>query len=254
MLEFVIEVAKRAGQAIKDIPRGCESVDKEGRCNFVTQADLASEKIIVEAIQKKFPNHGILSEESFVVENDPLTIEDLWVIDPLDGTINYRRGHNYSMVSIAYVKRGQPQLGVTYNPFTNELYTAQLGQGAFLNGQRITVADKAALGKAYIATDNSYFPEGTKANLNTLLNLKETPWVLILGSIVQSICEVAAGKLDLYFHTFVKPWDAAASFLIATEAGAVISGMNGEKVNFLSTHAVVSNPILLRAFIDQVSR
>lgn len=242
----------KAGEEVKRADSSKGVIEKEGRGNFVTNADLASEKIIIEIIKNQFPNDPILSEESAPTIKNPLLIQRLWVIDPIDGTNNFHYQRNYSAISIGFIQKGIIQKGVVYDPFRNDLFFAEKGKGAFLNNQKIQVSGQADLEKGVIATDNSSDPEGTRKNLKLLLKISKTPWVLMRGSAVLIMCDVAAGRVDLYFHNFLKPWDNAAAFLIAEEAGAKVVNIKGEKTNFLSESVVVGNKALVNQFLKSI--
>ena len=250
--EIIQQAARAAGEAIRKAVPTEGVIEKEGRANLVTAADLASEKAIVDIIRSNFPSDSILSEETASDIKDPLTVAKLWVIDPIDGTSNFRYQRNYCAVSIGYIEDGVMQIGATYNPFADELFFAEKGKGAFLNGSRIAVSDLSDLTKATVATDNSYDPEGTKRNIELLLMIKPTPWALIKGSAVLTMSETAAGRFDLYFHSVLKPWDNAAAFLIAEEAGAKIKDLNGNEVNFMTNNAVVGNERLVEQFLQAI--
>ncbi len=241
--------ALKAGEAVLKFKPTEGLEHKEGRSNPVTAADLASEQIIIDLIRANFPEDQILAEETANNVNDPLAAEHLWVIDPIDGTNNFRYGRNYSAISIGYIESGEIKGAAVLNPFNQDLFTAEEGKGAFLNGEKIGVSDLDDLGKATIASDNSSFPEGTRHNLELMLKIPDTPWFLMRGSAVLIMCDVAAGRADLYFHTFLKPWDNAAAFLIAEEAGAKLVGLKGQEINFLSEEVVVGNEELVKQFL-----
>lgn len=241
-----------AGEAVRKAKPAEGVVVKEGRLNFVTTADLESERILKEVIQKNFPDHLILSEETESDILDVLAVPNLWVLDPIDGTSNFRYERGYSGISVGYVEKGEPVAGFIYDPFRDELFFAEKGKGAFLNGNPIYVDNKTGLSKATVMTDNSYDSSGTKSNLEMLLKLNPTPWVLIRGSAVLAYCDIAAGRADVYAHQFLKPWDNAAGFVIAKEAGAVIKSLKGEDVNFTASSLVVGNEVLVNQFIEAI--
>ena len=137
-----------AGRAVLKAKPTEGIVVKEGRSNFVTGADLESERILKEAIQTNFPGHSILSEETESDLQNILAIDSLWVIDPIDGTNNFRYERDYSGISVGYVKKGQVQMGMIFNPFRNELFHAVKGKGAFVNDKKIYVGDRKALSDA----------------------------------------------------------------------------------------------------------
>ncbi len=242
----------QAGQAVRKAVPSEGIVSKEGRLNFVTAADLESERILKEVITKNFPDHQILSEETESHIEDVLAVEHLWVIDPIDGTSNFRYERGYSGISVGLVEKGEPVLGFIYDPFRDELFFAEKGKGAFLNGHPMHVGDKTELAKATVMTDNSYDSNGTKSNLEMLLKINPTPWVLIRGSAVLAFCDIACGRADVYAHQYLKPWDNAAGFVIAKEAGAVIKGLEGEDVDFTVSSLVVGNETLVEQFLEQI--
>lgn len=251
--EVIEQAALKAGSAVLKFKPTEGLVHKEGRGNPVTAADLASEKIIIDTIRKHFPQHQIMAEETASEVANPLEAEHLWVIDPIDGTNNFSHSRNYSAISIGYIEKGTIKTAAVYNPFSQDLFIAQKGAGAFLNGQKIGVSQLNDLGKGAIAFDNSSFPEGTRRNLELALKLPETPWCMIRGSAVLAMCDVAAARIDLYFHTFLKPWDNAAAFLIAEEAGATVVGLDGQPANFLSDNVVIGNLELVKQFLAAIN-
>lgn len=247
--DLIKQASMQAGEAILKFQPTEGLVYKEGRGNPVTAADLASEKIIIDLIRTHFPTHQIMAEETASEIADPLSADHLWVIDPIDGTNNFRYGRNYSAVSIGYISKGVIQASSVYDPFNHDLFTAQRGKGAFLNETKIKTSSLDNIAISTVAFDNSSYPEGTRRNLELALKMSEMPWYMMRGSAVLAMCDVAAGRVDLYFHTFLKPWDNAAAFLIAEEAGATVVGLDGQPVNFLSEHAVVGNRHLVEQFL-----
>ncbi|HQH29100.1 MAG TPA: inositol monophosphatase family protein [Oligoflexia bacterium] len=251
-LDLAKKAAILAGNSVSRIAADSPAAAKEGRGNFVTSADYASEEIIIQLIKEHFPSDAILSEESFTQLDNPDAFERLWVLDPLDGTNNYRFGRRYSCVSVGFASCGKLIAGAVYDPFHNELFSAVSGGGAWCNERRLLLGSGPEFAQCSLATDNSYDVEETKDNFRILLGLEHLPWVLMRGSAVLSMCEVAAGRLDLYFHTRLKPWDNAAAFLIAAEAGAAVADFSGDPVSFLAAQAVVGSPALVAAFLAEL--
>lgn len=229
--EFAKELALNAGKIIKEMDPKKGIVGKTGKHNFLTDADLKSQKFIIDEIKKNFPGDKILAEES-KIQIDLSATDTLWIIDPIDGTTNYSRGKNASMVLIAFAQKGIVVFGVAFNPFTNELYTARKGEGAFLNGQRIGITKSKSVSSAYVNTTVHYFSDIIERNFQRGLKIKPMPWLEVGGCSSLGVCETAAGKYGLYYHENTMPWDVAAPFLIAEEAGAVIKNEKGEKVDF----------------------
>jgi myo-inositol-1(or 4)-monophosphatase len=256
--EAVAEVLRSAvvaaGRAVRAALPGADVVAKEGRGNFVTAADQASERILLAAISAAFPEDAILSEESRPHVPDPLAVPRLWVIDPLDGTSNFRHGRHYAAVSVALAERGVLEAAAVYDPFRDELFFAERGRGATRNGVPIRVGDRPDLASASVATDNSYDPQGTRRNLELCLRLDPTPWVLVRGSAVLSMCEVACGRTDVYYHTALQPWDNAAAFLLVREAGGCVTGFDGAPASFVTPQVVAGNADLVAGCLQCFGR
>jgi len=255
--EVAREAAQKAGTILKNGVPTEGIVEKEGQANIVTATDLASEKLIIELILRHFPQDAILSEETESKVADPLKEPKLWVIDPIDGTNNFRFGRNYSAVSIAYMEHGVSQIGAVCNPFTNEVYFAKKGNGAFLNGVKMQVSQQKDLLKASVGTGNQYDPQMDKRNIEILLNLPRRAWILIRGSAVLELSDLAAGKIDLFFHNGMRPWDMAAAYLFIEEAGGVIKDFNGNKATIMTAEKgdiVCGNEALVDAFLEAVNQ
>jgi len=260
--EFSLDVARRAG-ALSAEKRLNEPLQRDfkGGIEIVTQADIAADELISEAIRATYPNHQILSEES---SPDLGRVEDikgpLWIIDPIDGTVNFAHGLNQSGVSIAFIDGGQIQHGVVFNPFSDELFAAQRGCGATLNGAPIGVAEESRLDRAIIATGFPYVKTGLEPMIKRLsVILAECADIRRLGSAALDICFVAAGRLDGYYES-LSVWDYAAAQLIAKEAGAVYGHFGdvpeGDDPQFCSADILVANAALfepLRALLRSAS-
>lgn len=255
-LEIVLAAVKAGGRAAKSVVPSSGIVPKEGRANFVTAGDMSSEKAVVKILKKHFPKDAILSEEteSKLSSNDLLTLKRLWVLDPIDGTNNFRNYRHYSCVSLGFVEKGVVKAGAIYDFYHDELFHAEKEKGAHLNNKPISVRTQKDFTQATIATDNSYVPEETKYNLELLLKINPVPFVLMRGSAALMMCEIASGRTDLYFHTVLKPWDNAAGFLIVQEAGGVVKGLKGERITFLSPTAVIGNIQLVDQFVNRIKK
>ncbi len=254
----LVKALKAAGEVILhyDLNR-LESQAKSSVGDLVTSADLESEKIIRNIIANDLPDDLLISEET-AEGQDLLTVNKLhelsgWVIDPIDGTNNFIRGMRYSGVSIGYIENGSIVLGGIINPYTDEIYLAETGKGATCNGQLILVSSKTIFDKnTRVCTSNFQENGGTLENLARYQKLGDV-WVDSLGSAVLIMVDVASGKLDLYHHNGLKPWDNAAGFLILSEAGAKIVGLKGEPISWLSNEVVAGNPLLVDEFIRLTS-
>lgn len=252
--DIATKAALRAGgEILKHDPSTVHADIKSTPGDLVTAADLASEKVIKEVLCAAFPGDLIVSEETRegqeLLTNDNLGQLTGWVLDPIDGTNNFKRGMAYSGISIGYIQKGVIVLGVVYNPFRKELYVAEKGKGAKRNGKAIRVSTKTVFDAGTrVCTSNSYDAGGTQENLARYEKLGHV-WADVLGSAVLITVDVASGRLDLYHHNGLKPWDNAAAFLIAEEAGAKITDLQGAPTTWLTSEAVVGNPVLVDGFV-----
>ena len=248
--EFAVKVARDVGDLI------CQYRDKADLSHFfkqgtelVTDADLAADQFISGKISERFPEHLIVSEES---APDTSAIQDIkgpfWIIDPIDGTVNFAHGHNQSAVSIAFINDQQVLIGAVFNPFTDEMFTAQKGKGAFLNGNPIRVAEESRIRRTIIATGFPY----EKSNLEPMIKrvravLTNCADIRRLGSAALDICWVASGRLDGYYES-LSLWDFAAARLIALEAGAKCGNFSevpeGIDPQFYDQDLLITNEVL----------
>ena len=222
LLDFARELAREAGGLIAEEQRQTGMIREFKRGNeLVTEADLKADRLIHERISGKFPEHGILSEESSPdFANIHLSPEPVWIVDPIDGTVNFAHGHRQSAVSIALAAHDRIELGVVYNPFTDEMFSALRGHGARLNGETIKVSGESKLSRALIATGFPYEKTGLKPLIQRLdAVLHNCADIRRLGSAALDICWLACGRLDGFYET-LSLWDFAAAGLIAREAGA----------------------------------
>lgn len=245
MLNFAIEAARDAGRVLLEKFGRIESVTKKGEINLVTEADLASEALIVERIKSHFPRHAILAEES---GNAVVTGEDggyKWIIDPLDGTTNYAHGYPCFCVTIALEHEGEIVIGVTYDPTRDELFTAEKGRGAALNGKPIRVSGTDELGNALLVTgfpyDIKHREEFARHLTEFLLNSRG---VRRDGSAAIDLAYVACGRFDGFWEEGLNPWDVAAGKLLIEEAGGIVSYYDGSKFSVYTPPIVTSNGLI----------
>ncbi len=256
-LQIIRDAAVTAGsEVLKYDPIAVETQVKSSEGDLVTAADLGSERAITEIIKTAYPDDVVISEETSE-GHELLTPENLseltgWVIDPIDGTNNFKKGMAYSGISIGYIENGVIAVGAVYDPYRKELYLAEKGKGATRNGSTIHVSDKAVFDAGTrVCTSNSY-EGGTQANMQRYAKLGHV-WVDVLGSAVLIMTDVASGRLDLYHHNGLKPWDNAAAFLIAEEAGAKITDLLGRPTNWLTNEVVIGNTTLVDEFIQRTN-
>ena len=228
-----------------------EITNKEGINNLVTEADHASEKAIIEVIQLAHPDHFILSEETGEIKSNS---EFKWIIDPIDGTVNFANGIPLCCISIGLEKEGQMILGAVYNPFMNELFFAQKGYGAYLNEKKIQVSDKTEVIKSCLVTGFPYTyldtPNGPLQVFEKLI--RQGIPVRRLGSAAIDLCWVAAGRFDGFYEHKLQAWDSAAGFLMVEEAGGKITDFEGNYYSPYQPHILATNGKIHNELLEYV--
>jgi len=217
--------------------------NKEGINNLVTEADHASEKVIMDLIKTSFPEHHILSEEIGEIIQDS---NYKWIIDPIDGTVNFAHGIPICCVSIGIEQDGKMIMGAVYNPFMNELYFAEKGQGATLNEKKIRVSKKEKLINACMVTGFPYtyldMPNGPLQVFERFI--RQGIPVRRLGSAAIDLCWVAAGRFDGFYEHKLQAWDSAAGFIIVEEAGGKVTDLKGDVYSPYQPGIIASNGII----------
>jgi myo-inositol-1(or 4)-monophosphatase len=252
-------VVKEAGQFMLG-SRETESTDKTNAKDFVTVADIKSQNIIEERLKKKYPDILVLSEEHDEAERRKLFAPDFtgFVMDPIDGTYNFKRDMRESAVSVGFVENGQPKTGAIYDPYKDELYAATVGKGATRNGQTIHVSNQADIIGASITTSNSYDDAAMARNLKRHMAIYEQtghmPWTNCPGSGVLILTYIACGRQDIYHHNGLKPWDNAAAFLLIREAGGKVLTLKGEEAPFTSATVLAGPPELVAKLQEVFSK
>ncbi len=214
--------------------------NKDGINNLVTEADHASEKAIFDVIKNDFPDHFLLSEEAGEIFMDS---NYKWIIDPIDGTVNFAHGIPICCVSIGLEQNGEMIMGAVYNPFINEFYFAQKGFGASLNDNKIEVSKETEVGKSCLVTGFPYtYLDNKNGPLEVFARLirKGVP-VRRLGSAAMDLCWVAAGRFDGFYEHKLSAWDSAAGFLIVEEAGGKVTDFSGKYYSPYQPHIVATN-------------
>lgn len=225
-LSYVENLARRAGAILRAGYDTEHQVGYKGVIDLVTEVDHQSEEFLLGEVQRDFPNHHIFSEESGVIHGND---EDIWYIDPLDGTVNYAHHIPIFCVSVAYASRGALTLGAVYDPMRDEMFLAERGKGAHLNGRPLRVSSTTELQRSLLVTGFPYTawdtPQDNFANFVKFGKL--TQGVRRLGSAALDLCYVAAGRFDGFWEMALNPWDVAAGGLIAEEAGARVTNVIG---------------------------
>ncbi len=240
MLEKAQAVALGAGRILLDKARAGFDVEHKGSIDLVTDADRAAEEYVVQELKKHFPTYSILAEEGGFIAGAE---EYIWVIDPLDGTTNFAHRFLHYAVSIALARKGKILLGVVYNPVLDECFSAQLGKGAYLNGQRISVSSEKLVLNSLLATGFPY-DVATTAQDNMLAferAMKASQGVRSMGAAALDLCQVACGRLEGFWERDLQPWDIAAGSLIVAEAGGEVSTCRGGAFDPLGSEILASN-------------
>lgn len=217
--------------------------NKEGVNNLVTEADHAAEKAIFEVIQNEYPDHFILSEETGEIVMDSTY---KWIIDPIDGTVNFANGIPICCVSIGLEQEGKMIMGAVYSPFLREFYFAQHGFGATLNDKKIQVSNKSEVKSSCLVTGFPYtyldMPNGPLQVFEKLIR-NGVP-VRRLGSAAIDLCWVAAGRFDGFYEHKLQAWDSAAGFLMVEEAGGRVSDFTGSPYSPYQPHIIATNGLI----------
>lgn len=245
MIDFVKQITKEAGKLLLS---GSKTVvgKKAGTGNWVTRADLASERHLITSIQKKYPAHRILAEETLSQMENPVQEDHLWIVDPLDGTGNYSFSTPFYCVSVAYAARGEIQAAAIYDPIRDELFWAEKDNGSYCNHSRIWVDRRKTFSSGLVGLGFPYQKENIERTypVGPLFH-QAGARVVILGSAALQCAYVACGRLSLYYEWGLKPYDLAAAKLIVEEAGGVMDSVSVPFTLFPPRDAIVGNNILV---------
>ena len=252
ILNTALKAARKAGDMMVRASNNLSAVKVSSKAfnDFVSDVDRASETILIDALKEAYPYHKITTEESGSHGNDRAEYE--WIIDPLDGTTNYRHGHPQYAISMALLHKGVLQEALVFAPERNDLYMASRGQGAFLNDRRIRVSNRIELNQCLIGTG---FPVVDQSMMDTYLAilrdfLSKTAGARREGAAALDLCSLACGRFDGFFEYNLKPWDVAAGALIAKEAGAIVTDMHGEQSWLETGNVVAANPKVLAQMLN----
>ncbi|MEM2249762.1 MAG: inositol monophosphatase family protein [Candidatus Bathyarchaeia archaeon] len=225
---------------------------KHGRANLVTQADLASQKIIIKLLMKLFPDIPVVTEENPLVTPES---EAYFLVDPLDGTLNFFHGIPFFSVSIALMINHKPLVGVVHAPFLNETFYAIKGRGTFLNAKELRTGQKKTLKEAIAVTGWPYDPSLMDLALRLLILVqKEVQEVRVFGACSLEMCYVAANFIDVYWEIGLCPWDLAAGWLIVEEAGGVVSDLDGGAFDLSAGRVLAVNSETLHRDVVKILR
>ena len=242
-LATAVEIVLRAGDIQMSGRESGFRIDKKGAIDLVTEVDLECERMCRAVLGERFPGHDVLAEELSSGPGERGLSQYRWVFDPLDGTTNYAHGLPIFCASLALELDGRPVVGAIYDPSRQELFTAERGVGAFLNGSRLQASDTTALLDALLVTGFPYDVHQRTGDLVALFEafLGTARAVRRLGAAALDLCYVAAGRFDGFWEQRLMPWDVSAGALIVDEAGGRVTGMDGSPFDPAAAHLVASN-------------
>jgi len=245
LLNFAIQTAREAGGILTDKLGRVMQVRTKGDIDLVTEADLASEQLIIDRIKSHYPRHSILAEESGSSESAtaiPGSSDWRWIVDPLDGTTNFAHAYPCFCVSIALEREGQIEIGVVYDPMRDEMFAAERGSGTTLNGRRVQVSTVAELNSAMLCTG---FPYDVRERPHFALDFTNFTMAAQAvrrdGSAALDLAYVACGRFDGFWEDGLNAWDIAAGVLLIEEAGGLVTDFAGNTLDIYTPRVLVSN-------------
>jgi len=254
--QYLQDLVKEAGKILqKYFNTGFFTQKQKEGVDFTTQADSEVDKFLRDNLKKKYPVSNFLTEETAPSDYSSLSeTENLWVIDPLDGTINFSRKHSNFAISVALMDKGKIKLGVVYVPIENKLYYAQSDkEGAYLNNEKIKVSSTSVLRETVVACDWAWGLNKRKNVIKWLDKLcPHVRQIKSMGSAASDLASLAAGKIDVYIHSGLKPWDVAAAGLIIKKAGGKITLPNSSEWSPFNPDILASNNILFKEVLKLI--
>jgi myo-inositol-1(or 4)-monophosphatase len=248
--EIALRAVIAAGRVLQKKFYETREVYSKGYRDIVTDADFAADRAARTILHRAFPEHAVLSEEDTA---PPRRAEYTWVMDPLDGTTNYARRIPIFCVSIALVRRGQPLVGVVYDPLRRECFFAERGRGAFLNGVRLHASKTASFEDAVIGYELARAPSLRTLGMKMFAHFaSQSVTARVGGSAALSLCYIGAGRLDTYMQLTLSSWDVAAGILIAREAGARVTHLDGKPATLKGGAYLAGAPKLFPEFLKQI--
>jgi myo-inositol-1(or 4)-monophosphatase len=246
-MDVALEATRTAGEIIRGGWNSEKEITFKGRADIVTDIDVAAEKAVLEILTGAFPDFGILAEESQPVAG---ASHYRWVVDPLDGTRNYAHSIPHFCTIVALAEGDDVIAGVVYDPVREETFTAVRGQGAFLNGAPISVTETTELSRSLLSFDLGYVDEKAALAIDMLRSLWPGMYsVRLMGSAGLGVAYAASGRVDLFFHHSLSPWDIAAGLILAQEAGGRIVDRQGNKAGLFTPSVICSSPVLIDGFL-----
>jgi len=250
---IALKAVKGGGAILMEYLGKVQSIDYKGEINLVTEADRRSEEVVMGIIKDSYPDHRMLAEET---GDSGESSSFKWIIDPLDGTTNYAHGYPCFCISLAIEHEGEVIYATVYDPVREELFTAEKGKGAYLNGKAIKVSSTQQLNQSLLCTG---FPYDVRNDMNSnILHFRnfllKTQAVRRDGSAALDLCYTATGRFDGFWEQKLFPWDVAAGSLLVTEAGGNLSNFKGENFSIYDKEIVASNGIIHNQMIEVLRR
>ena len=253
-LTTAIEAVVRAGKLQMEQFGRDFQIEKKGTIDLVTEVDVAVERMFRALVAERFPDHQVLAEEMGGSASTPAG--PCWIFDPIDGTTNYAHGIPIFCASLALEINGLAQVAAVFDPNRQELFTAERGGGAYLNGRRLRVSAAASLVDAVVVTGFPYDVHGRVDEIVGLFGafVGQARAVRRLGSAAIDLCYVAAGRMDGFWETDLKPWDMAGGALIVAEAGGCVTNMDGTRFSSRRRHVLATNALLHDQMLEIIRR
>ena len=241
-LDSAVEIAREAGALLRELSKRPHEISYKRRSDIVTEADRRSEALIIDRLRSHFPGHAVVAEEG---GGQKTSSDYCWYVDPLDGTTNFAHDFPVYCVSLGLTYRGEPITGVVYDPTRDELFAAERGSGAFLNGHRLSVSKNPHLSESLMATGFPPFASNHDLNIQFFFKLTHlSHGIRRAGAAALDLCSVAAGRFEGFWELKLNPWDKAAGALMVLEAGGRISDLTGGPFNLLHDEIVASNGLI----------
>ena len=243
MINKIVEIVKEASLILKEGYYKNKDVNFKGKKDLVTKYDVAVENFLKERLSQEFKEFNIIAEES---DNSNIEFNDSIIIDPIDGTTNFVNQVPHTCISLGVYKNKKPFIGVVYNPILDELYTAQVGQGSYLNGKKLEVSKENDFQKALLSTGFPYTSGTCEDDLNDVIKkikdiLPKCQDIRRLGSAAIDLCYVAKGTYEGYYEMNLKAWDVSAGLIILQEAGGKVSNIDGNEYTLFEDKYIVAS-------------
>lgn len=243
MKNKLIEIIKEAGEILRDGYFSKKDVTFKATKDLVTKYDVAVENFLKEKFQEEFSDFNVIAEES---DNTDLVFKNSIIVDPIDGTTNFVNKVPHTCISVGVYKEKKPYIGIVYNPILDELYTAVVGEGAFLNGEKISVSDENVFQKSLLSTGFPYSNATNQDDLNDVIKkmkdiLPRCQDIRRLGSAAIDLCFVARGTYEGYYEMNLKAWDVSAGLIILQEAGGKVTTLDGSEYTLFEDKYIVAS-------------